>query len=101
MTILREFEICMEGVRKAFDIRLAICLLFTARCRFDAVTIGEIVYFVGGMCNDPHKTTLELYCPTMTVEPVGLPAPKLPRYDHCTAVLDGKIYFIGGKSNYI
>ena len=60
------------------------------------------MYFAGGMCNDPHQNTLEMYsCPTTTVESVQLPAPKLPRYDHCTTVLDGKIYFIGGKSNDI
>ena len=71
----------------------------SARCRFDAVSIGDIVYFAGGMCNDPHQNTLEMYCPSTTAESVQLPAPKLPRYDHCTTVLDGKIYFIGGKSN--
>ena len=68
----------------------------SARCRFDAVSIGNIVYFVGGMCDDPHKNSLEMYCPSMSMEPVKLATPKLPRYDHSTALLNGKIYFIGG-----
>ncbi|XP_028417683.1 kelch-like protein 18 [Dendronephthya gigantea] len=75
-----------------------------ARCRFDAVSVGDVVYFVGGMCNDPHQKTLEMYYPNLAeneeendrMEQVQTPSPKLPRYDHCSTVLDGKIYFIGG-----
>ncbi len=51
------------------------------------------------MCSDPHQNTLEMYYPSMAIEPVKMSAPKLPRYDHCTTVLDGKIFFIGGKLN--
>ena len=101
LTTLREIEICIKELGKHSVFNWLYVFRLTARCRFDAVSIGDIVYFVGGMCNDPYQNTLELYCPTMAVEPVKLPAPKLPRYDHCTAVLDGKIYFIGGKGNYI
>lgn len=80
-------------------------LCLSARCRFDAVSVGDIVYFVGGMCNDPHQKTLEMYYPNLPVnkeenhrmEQVQTPSPKLPRYDHCTTVSDGKIYFIGGS----
>ena len=80
-------------------------MLSSGRSHFDAVHVGETVYFVGGLCNDSHRNTLEIYCRSPTEQnqvenslcSTQLSAPMQPRYDHCTAVLNGKIYFIGGK----
>ena len=80
-------------------------MLSSGRSHFDAVHVGETVYFVGGLCNDSHRNTLEIYCRSPTEQnqvenslcSTQLSAPTQPRYDHCTAVLNGKIYFIGGK----
>lgn len=79
-----------------------------SRSHFDAVHLGETVYFVGGLCNDSHRNTLEIYCRSPTEQnqvenslcSTQLSAPTQPRYDHCTAVLNGKIYFIGGSRGH-
>ena len=55
------------------------------------------------MCIDPHRNTLEKFhvngesSKNDLNNSEALALPKQPRYDHCTVVLDDKIYFIGGK----
>jgi len=71
----------------------------TARGALIAETIGDSIYVVGGSINwsgTQQFTSNEVYDPTTDSWSFAVPVPDLSTWDPASAVVDGKLYLLGG-----